>query len=216
LQNLDFTAANAPDAPTPQSLYLLRRKLHETRKLNTLLHAEQRRNAALIAQLRSLLHNTTSTTTSEEQVQAAPLAFLTNTSQQQQQQQQQQQLTSQASALLPYLPTLRNLLQTLQSRLAIASTTPSQLPSSASDPSMAATTQHADERRSYIEEQTRKRLERQGVDVENGSGGIGNGLTLDGANEKIGADEVRGVEGVVKALGLTGKGDGDEDILMDG
>jgi len=174
-----------------------------------MLHAEQRRNAALIAQLKSLLHNSTSIPTSEvlqEQATSAPLAFLTNTS---------QQLTPQTRALLPHLPTLRNLLQTLQARLAIASTTPSQIPFSASDPAMAAVAQHTDERRSYIEEQTRKRLERQGVDVENGSGG-GSASTLDNANEKIGADEVRGVEGVVKALGLTGKEDRDEDVLMDG
>jgi len=210
LQNLDFSAANAPNAPTPQSLHLLRRKLHETRKLNTLLHAEQRRNAALIAQLRNLLHNTpqssTSTTTQE---QSAPLAFLTNTSP------AQQELTAQIQALLPHLPKLRSLLQTLQSRVAIASTTPSQIPGSASDPATAAIAQHADDRRSYIEEQTRKRLERQGMDVENGSGGASqaSALTLGGASEKIGADEVRGVESVVEALGLA-RGM-DEDVSME-
>lgn len=82
---------------------------------------------------------------------------------------------------------------------------------------MAAVAQHVDERRSYIEEQTRKRLERQGVDVGNGSGS-GSAMSLNSASEKIGAEEVRGVEGVVKALGLTGNadGNGDEDILMNG
>lgn len=198
LQNLDFTAADEPNAPTPQSLYLLRRKLHETRKLNTLLHAEQRRNASLIAQLKSLLHNTSGSDTSTTE-HSAPLVFLPNNA----------HLTSQTQALLPHVPALRDLLQTLQSRL--SSAMPSQIPGSASNSAMAATAQHAEERRNYIEEQTRKRLERQGVDVEN-SRGSASGATLGGTSEKIGADEVRGVESVVEALGLARGGDGDVDM----
>ncbi|KAI9829957.1 MAG: hypothetical protein M1819_005929 [Sarea resinae] len=52
-ENLTFPTA--PDAPTPESINLQRRKLRETQKLYTLLLQEQSRNAALIVQLRGLL-----------------------------------------------------------------------------------------------------------------------------------------------------------------
>jgi len=124
----------------------------------------------------------------------APLAFLSTSSTSQQ---QTHHLTAQAQALLPHLPTLRHLLSTLQSRLPLTSTTPTQPPAQSTDPASIAAAQHAEERRSYIEQQTRKRLERQGIE----SGDLGAGSATRDISGKIGADEVRGIESVVGALG---------------
>lgn len=128
---------------------------------------------------------------------AAPLAFLSTSSTSQ----QTHHLTAQAQALLPHLPTLRHLLSTLQSRLPLTSTTPTQPPAQSTDPASVAAAQHAEERRSYIEQQTRKRLERQGLE----GGDLGSGSAMRDFPGKIGADEVRGIESVVGALG-SGKG----------
>lgn len=202
LQNLDFSSASTPSTITPQSLYLLRRKLHETRKLNNALRAEQARNAALIAQLRSLLTPQPAAAPVSAEPEApqpeaqASLAFLTSSGAPGA---QSQDLSAQTAALLPHLPALRHLLTTLKARLPLASNPPSAIPS---DPAAAAAAQHTEERRAYIEDQARKRLERQGVDVENGSG-------VGGTNDvagKIGADEIKGIENVVGALGAGNAG----------
>ncbi|OLN85783.1 Kinetochore-associated protein MTW1 [Colletotrichum chlorophyti] len=51
---LDFSEPNE-DAPTRESVEALRRKLQASQRLNVMLHAEQARNAALLARLRGII-----------------------------------------------------------------------------------------------------------------------------------------------------------------
>lgn len=51
---LDF-AASSPDAPTPDSVTALRRRLHASQRLHAVLETERSRNDALLAKLRSSL-----------------------------------------------------------------------------------------------------------------------------------------------------------------
>lgn len=169
---------NTPPTPTPETLHLLRRKLTETRKLQSILLAERARNAAYIANLQALL---TSTDPSKP-----GLAFIT-----QSMAKHGLQANGSATALreqtrhaVSQLPQLRQLLAALRqkedegikyNRHSVAS----------------------EERREYIESQVRRRLEREGADLKTGEGLTGRsteGRTVTG-------EEVRGIEGVVGLVG---------------
>ncbi|KAJ5901526.1 hypothetical protein N7495_002054 [Penicillium taxi] len=73
----------SPDAPTPETIHALRKKLLETRKLNRSLEEERARNDAVISQLRSVLSTveTTKTDGATQETSSAEtldLSFLTS------------------------------------------------------------------------------------------------------------------------------------------
>lgn len=201
---------------TPEALHALRRKLIETQKLNAALVAEKKRNDAQIARLRALLQPNTApkreprSSTSPAKSNGvqngdAPFAFLTHTPAAQALGIQplpqtsstaSTPLTTHTSFTTSQLPYLRQLLSSLQPHLATTA-----LPTSTSS------TKNSDEmtreRKVYVESQSKRILERRGVDTKDGVEGVWEG-------SKVGADEVRGLEGLVKVMGR-GKGNGKEE-----
>ncbi|KAF2124709.1 Mis12-domain-containing protein [Dothidotthia symphoricarpi CBS 119687] len=195
---------------TPEALYALRRKLVETQKLNTALVAEKKRNEAQIARLRSLLQPTvapkleTSPNGHSEQTPAS-FAFLTHTPAAQSLGIQPlpqtsnttstttQPLTTHTTFTTSQLPYLRQLLEGLQPHLATTS-----LPSTGKQ---GETEELARERRVYVESQSKRILEKRGVDTRDGVEGIFEGT-------RVRSDEVRGLESVVGAMAWGRKVDG--------
>ncbi|KAF1950061.1 hypothetical protein CC80DRAFT_529131 [Byssothecium circinans] len=206
---------------TPEALQALRRKLVETRKLHTALLAEKTRNEAQIARLRALLQPPpTSTTTAPKREstspskpsnppidsKAAPFAFLTHTqaakdlgiqplplhtstvppSSSAAPDPRTQPLTTHTTFTTSQLPYLRQLLASLKPHLATAA-----LPTS-----KAKGEEWARERSVYVESQSKRALERRGVDTRDGVEGGG---VLEGGRLRV--EEVRGLEGIVGALG---------------
>jgi hypothetical protein len=168
------------------------------------LRTEEARNAALIQQLRSVMQTPSSQAQAQASVslnadnttrtQDGSLAFLTN--QQSGQARGGRQLTPQTQALLPHLTTLRHLLATLSSRLPSTTSIPPTIPS---ENTTSVVTAHAEERRRYIESQTRRTVDRAGAADDDAQGGSLGSIFPGG---KVGPEEVRGIESVVKALGV--------------
>ncbi|KAK5163511.1 uncharacterized protein LTR77_010693 [Saxophila tyrrhenica] len=173
-KNLDLSRAE--DAPTPEQVQLQRRKLHETTKLNTMLKAEEARNAAVLEQLRSLMG-----TDSTPDLSNSPFAFLTSSQQAgsgQTQNQNVQYAISQLPALRQHLALLKDSLQTL----------PNARGKEEDEDSVEA------KRRRYIDSQSRKALQRRGVEPDNAS-------VAGGTGRRVGREEVEGIEAVVQAFG---------------
>lgn len=168
------------EGPTPEQVQMLRRKLQETVKLGNLLKAEEARNTAVLGKLRELVGRD-----GQQNGAASPFGFLAA-----------QQQTSKSSASQPLnqnvqyamtqLPALRELLSNLKDSL---QTIPNARHASQDENSVAA------KRRQYVESQSRRALERKGVDAS------GNGDFAAGSGRRIGRDEVEGIEAVVQALG---------------
>jgi len=195
---------------TPESLYTLRRKLLETQKLNAALVAEKKRNDAQIVRLRALLQpnpapkreapNSTSPAKQSNNTADAttPFAFLTHTPAAQSlgvqplpqtsttAQESRTPLTTHTTFTTSQLPYLRQLLSSLQPHLATAA-----LPTSASTQSSEEVSR---ERKVYLESQSKRILERRGVDTKDGVEGVWEG-------SKVGAEEVRGLEALVGGMG---------------
>jgi kinetochore protein Mis12/MTW1 len=195
---------------TPDALFTLRRKLIETKKLNEALVAEKKRNDAQIARLRALLQpnsaakreprtsNSPAEQTNGTGIGNAPFAFLTHTPAAQalgvQPLPQASNATSGPRAPLEthtkfttsQLPYLRQLLSSLQPHLATTA-----LPTSTSS------TKNVDEmtkeRKVYLESQSKRILERRGVDTKDGVEGVWD-------SRRVGAEEVRGLEGLVQVM----------------
>ncbi|KAK5013661.1 Mis12 protein-domain-containing protein [Cryomyces antarcticus] len=194
-KNLDFTPQKADD-PTLESIQLLRRKLQETEKLQVTLQAEAARNEALIQQLQFLLSGSPSTAFKTEPSSSpthdsmsarpsAPFAFLTSTPAAKplgvSTTTARNPLTQNTTFALAQLPALRNLLASLRPKLTA-------LP----DAPVGDEETVAGERRAYIESQTRRHLERRGVDLD-AEDSVGQG-------RRIGPEEVRAIEAIVGAL----------------
>jgi len=64
----------------------------------------------------------------------------------------------------------------------------------------------AEERRDYIEAQTRRRLEKDGMDLESGQGLSRGGYTTATLGRNVGNDEVRAIEQVVGLIGPSREG----------
>jgi kinetochore protein Mis12/MTW1 len=196
---------------TPDALFTLRRKLVETKKLNEALVVEKNRNDAQIARLRALLQPSDATK-SESRSSASPtkqtngavsgdasFAFLTHTPAAQAlglqplpqasnaTSGQRTPLTTHTTFTTSQLPYLRQLLASLQPHLATTA-----LPTSTSS------TKNADEmtkeRKVYLESQSKRILERRGVDTKDGVEGVWE-------TRRVGAEEVRGLEGLVQVMG---------------
>lgn len=214
---------------TPEKLYTLRRKLVETQKLHSALLAEKRRNETIIEQLRALLQpaspqmkrESTSPGRSEAQTNGGAFAFLTHadgakqlgiTSLPQSQNGAPNgaaanaatpatPLTTHTSFTASQLPYLRQLLANLKPHLA-STALPTNTQSSESD-------ETSRERKLYLESQSKRILEKRGVDTREGVEGA-----VEGA--RVRADEVRGLEGIVEALGRGGaKKEGADGEAMD-
>ncbi|KAF2843468.1 hypothetical protein M501DRAFT_1028264 [Patellaria atrata CBS 101060] len=207
--------------PSPHALLSLRRKLQETQKLHTALLAEKARNDALLTQFRSLLTPGPSKleTPSPQGASTVPtkgssplpsFSFLTaspaaktlgvSTSPNPQPHQNlttsttqptttDGPLTTNTAFTLSQLPSLRSLLAQLRPRLPSLS-----LPLPA-DADFEFGSERAQERREYVERQSRRVLERRGVDIS----GLGQGEGWKGR------EEVRALEEIV---GMLGKGRG--------
>ena len=178
-KSLDLSRAE--DTPTPEQVQMQRRKLHETAKLNAMLKAEEARNTAVLEQLRSLV----GAGSNSNDPSAAPFAFLASSSHISKKSggqpfnQNVQYALSQLPALRQHLAQLKESLQTL--------------------PNARHVEQDVDsieaKRRRYIEFQSRRTLERKGIEPENPAS------IAAGVGRRIGRDEVEGMEAVVQALG---------------
>ncbi|KAF3050065.1 hypothetical protein E8E11_009367 [Didymella keratinophila] len=198
---------------TPEKLYSLRRKLVETQKLHAALLAEKRRNEATIEQLRVLLAPATAQMKREStspgrtaSQNGGAFAFLTHADGAKQlgittlphnnaangtsttASSGAAPLTTHTSFTTSQLPYLRQLLANLQPHLASTALTPK------SDSDSDSTSR---ERKLYLESQSKRILEKRGVDTREGVEG-----TVEGA--RVRAEEVRGLEGIVEALGRGG------------
>ncbi|KAK7543846.1 Mis12 domain-containing protein [Phyllosticta citricarpa] len=209
-ENVQVPGSAAENQPTPESVQALRQKVLETSKLQTALLVEKKRNEALISQLRGLLGAPTTTAMKREPtaspprgasagdngfLAAAPAAQalgvnspLTAASEGTAGGRKNEPLKTNTAFTLSQLPALRSLLEALRPK--VAALGPSATGSDLSQ-----------ERRDYIENQTRRLLERRGVDVKNGEGSV------EGMGRRVAPDEVRGMEAVA---GLVGKGEGDK------
>ena len=171
-KNLDLRRSD--DAPTPEQVQLQRRKLQETTKLNAMLKAEEARNTAMLSRLQSVLGTHTSQFTF-----LTSSSYVSKNSTSEPLHQNVQYALSQLPALRQLLPQLKESLQTLPN----------------------ARQAHNDEnsvegkRRQYLETQSRRALERKGIDPEDPS------KAAAGVGRRIGRDEVEGMEAVVQALG---------------
>jgi kinetochore protein Mis12/MTW1 len=193
---------------TPEALFTLRRKLVETKRLNAALVAEKTRNDAQIARLRALLQSNeaskreprSSTSpakpTNSTQNGGAPFAFLTHTPAAQAlgviplpqtsstTSESRTPLTTHTTFTSSQLPYLRQLLTSLQPHLATTA-----LPTS----NTSNTAELTKERKVYVESQSKRILERRGIDTKDGVEGVWEG-------RRVGAEEVRGLEGLVQTL----------------
>lgn len=232
---------------SPEKLYELRRRLVETRKLHAALAGEAGRNARLIEQLKGLLQPSSGPDgSSAKRESASPvakqhgegettaaLAFLTHTpaakalgvgasssssnkATSSSDSTANHPLATHASFTTSQLPHLRSLLATLRPHLASTALPPNTSRNSGSG-SGSGSDSPADasrERRLYLESQSKRILERRGVDTKEG---------VEGAVEggRVRAEEVRGLEGIVEALGRgvkardTNGKDGGEGEAMD-
>lgn len=179
-QGLDLDAAGGDSGLSVEEVQMRRRKLQETAKLNAMLKAEEARNAAVLAQLQSLVSGDAG-----QEGQDSPFAFLLN-SQHTSTSSSTQPLYQNTQYALSQLPALRQLLQQLKDSL---QTLPNARHAREDPDSTDA------KRRRYIESQSRQALGRRGVEAENGE------ALAASSGRKIARDEVEGMEAVVQALG---------------
>ncbi len=160
-QNLSYPPA--PNAPTPESVQLLRRKAAASQTVKSSLLVEAARNDAIIAQLQALTSTKPSnedTPIAETQARQQPdfsflnsspssRAFNVSTSQP-----AQQPLTTNTTFTLSQLPAIKAILADMRPKLATLQSTEHGLPS--------AMDERRQERRDFIEQRTRLHLERNG------------------------------------------------------
>lgn len=178
------------DAPTPETVTELRRKVLESRKLNRGLKVVKARNEVLLKHLRTLLlppeQQTLSTTTENEaphsETSPPSLAFLTAPSFA-----PTTNLKTTAQFTTSQLPTLRDALQRLRPLLRV---TPEE---AARHAERQGNSSGREERRGYIEGRVRSVVQRERV------GGEEEFLPGGGGNT-VGEEEVRGLEALVDKM----------------
>ena len=177
-KNLDLS--RTADSPTPEQVQLQRRKLNETSKLNSMLKAEEARNAAVLEQLRALTGSAASDNDSESQ-----LAFLT-AAQETVKNSNGQALGQNVQYALTQVPAIREhiaeLKQSLQSPLHMRR-------GGANEDSVDY------KRTNYIYHQSRRALDRKGIEPEQATS------VAAGLGRRVGREEIEGIEAVVQALG---------------
>ncbi|KAG9678946.1 hypothetical protein KCU99_g1895, partial [Aureobasidium melanogenum] len=181
-------------APTPESVNRLRRKVQETEKLQSALKAEAAQNEALLAQLRPLTSAPPAAQSSfkpdqdtPQQAQDASFSFLTNNSSAKAlgvgSERHANSLAQNTSFVYSQIPALREIVSTLRSHLAT-------LPAK----NMAATVDQSTEaRHAYIESQTRRALDRAGVDAATTP-------DTESLGRRMGGEETRALEDIVAAM----------------
>ena len=211
------------NALTPEALFALRKKLTETRRLNALLVQEQARNALLVERLRKTLqpapqHQKPRSSTASEADAApppdvAPLAFLTHNKAAQglgvqplpaqnssttstSASESRTPLTTHAAFTTSHLPYLKAQLADLKSKLGAAALAQDKKDADAEG-------ERGAERRAYIESQSRRILEKRGVDTRDGVEG-------NFEAQRVRGEEIAALEGIVGALGGGGKEGGKE------
>lgn len=192
-QNIQPPSADG-NAPTPESVNRLRRKVQETEKLQSALKAEAAQNEALLAQLRPLLSAPPAAQSTfkpdqdtTQQTQNPSFSFLTNAPSASAlgvgSEKHANSLAQNTSFVYSQIPALRDIVAALRTHLAT-------LPVK----NMAATVDQSTEaRHAYIESQTRRALDRAGVDAS---------VTPDTESlvRRMGGDETRALEGIVAAM----------------
>ncbi|KAL3480349.1 Mis12 protein-domain-containing protein [Aspergillus californicus] len=169
-ENISLTPS--PDAPTPETIFALRQKLQETKKLNRALKQESARNEVIISQLRTMLSGSQTTESPNEikgegepTTAAAPkkdldLTFLMSSLAARQLRVgvatgpniQHTPLTTNTTFILSQLPALQAIMKELRPKLGT-------LPKSGAPNDKES---RLDERRDYIESRIRLHLERSG------------------------------------------------------
>lgn len=175
-KSLDLT--RTADSPTPEQVQLQRRKLNETQKLNAMLQAEEARNAVILETLRSLAG------TNEEDSEAR-LSFLTST-QQASKSSNTHPLDQNVQYALTQLPALRQHIAQLRQSLQ----TPLNTRRPRDDEDSINT-----KRNNYIQHQSRRALDRKGIESESAVNAAA------GTGRRVGREEIEGIEAVVQALG---------------
>lgn len=189
-KNLELESSTA--SITPEELLQQRRKVQETAKLNAMLKAEEARNQAVIAQLHALTGQQPKTARqgSEPTDQdTSPFSFLTSSPHTST---SAQPLSQNLQYAIAQLPALRELLAQLKASLL---SLPAARQTRLDENSLEA------KRRGYINTQSRRALNKRGVDAS----GLG-GEAVAGAGRRVAADEVQGLESVVQALGGASEG----------
>ncbi|KAL8917228.1 MAG: hypothetical protein Q9208_008067 [Pyrenodesmia sp. 3 TL-2023] len=178
------------NTPTPESIFALRRKVQETRKLNLALRNTHTRNAATVTQLKSLLSapSSISSTSPQSSTTDPSLAFLTTHPSATifglsltQTSDAKFPLSENAQLFISQLPALRQALEELKPRLKT-------LPEKIGDVDWES---RREERRVYIEGRVRKV-----VGATGGAGGDGDVMK----GVRVGREEVRDLEGVVGGI----------------
>ncbi|KAL9613007.1 MAG: hypothetical protein Q9167_002440 [Letrouitia subvulpina] len=180
-----------PNAPTPESIVALRRKVHETKKLNRALRNIHAQNASLISQLTSLLSPTPSDPSASPQ-DTPSLSFLTslpaaaflglsfNSPSSASDAKIGGPLSAQSQFLATQLPALREAVATLRPKLRT-------LPEKIGDVDWESS---REERRNYIEDRVRKV--------------VGKGVGENPPGPRKGLEEVRGLESLTANMGGEG------------
>jgi kinetochore protein Mis12/MTW1 len=183
--------------PSAEEVQQLQHRLRQTRKLNAVLDSTARRNNATLEQLRSLVEYPSSGLKTEHPSSGSDASadhrgaytFLTNgqsaktlgMTTRSGTQQTDGPLATNTSFALSQLPALRALLDDLRPKLA-----------ELGDAQAAATEGHsARERRIYLNNQTRKAVERQGVEI---------GASAQGLGKRAQGDEVAALESIADGL----------------
>ncbi|CAK3974141.1 related to MTW1 Determining metaphase spindle length [Lecanosticta acicola] len=179
-KGVDLVNAAELKAPTPEAVQLQRRKLQETMKLNIMLKAEEAKNAAILKQLSGLIEKGGEGGEGEE----APFAFLKAAAKEGN---AEGNLTQDTQDALERIPALRQLLSQMQEAMQAI---PNARHGRYEDEDSAEA-----RRRRYLEHQSRRALERKGIDPDSSAG-----ASL-AAGRKMGRDELEGIESVVQALG---------------
>lgn len=191
--------------PTPESIQQLRRKVQETRKLHATLQKTVKRNEATLSQLRSLI-NPSAADIKVEQRSSSPsrdtsgaFTFLTNTPSAQSlgiapitsttppSKTVNTPLETNTSFTLAQLPALKALLNELRPKLA-----------DLGGDAAIKESEGAKERRLYIEKQTKKVLEKRGVEFGEKAVEVG---------RRVPPEELAALEGIVD--GMRGSAEGD-------
>jgi kinetochore protein Mis12/MTW1 len=168
---------------TPEELLQQRRKVQETAKLNAMLKAEEARNQAVIAQLQSLVGGQPAQQAPGADAEnPSPFSFLTTSPHTST---TTQPLSQNLQYAIAQLPALRELLAQLKTSL---SSLPAARQVRLDENSMEV------KRRGYITAQSRRAMEKRGVDVGGQSSEVGRG-------RRVAAEEVQGLESVVQAMG---------------
>ncbi|KAI4718720.1 hypothetical protein E4T48_05082 [Aureobasidium sp. EXF-10727] len=182
------------NAPTPESVNRLRRKVQETEKLQSALKAEAAQNEALLAQLRPLMSATPAAKSAFKHEQDTPqqdttpsFSFLTDTPSAAAlgvgSERHANSLAQNTSFVYSQIPALREIVAALRSHLATLSTK-----------NMAATIDQSTEaRHAYIESQTRRALDRAGVDAAPTP-------DTESLGRRMGGEETRALESIVAAM----------------